>query len=138
MRAQTAGGRGTHEMRALRGFLHICCGYLQKPFDNPGKMCYVNRVQGSDEDMPRRKSPREEPGWCDGSVNGDRLDTTSEPPGGNAGTGAPVKAPMSDGLRRNQGGTVEYFCIPPLFRQGMGIFLPFPRKDMRYKIEDIR
>ena len=34
-------------------------------------------------------------------------DTTSEPHGGNAMTGAPVKAPMSDGLCRNQGGTVE-------------------------------
>ena len=65
-------------------------------------------------------------------------DTTSEPLTGNGQTGAPVKAPMSDGESRNQGGTVEYFCIPPLFRQGMGIFLPFPRKDMRYKIEDIR
>ena len=66
------------------------------------------------------------------------VDTTSEPLTGNGQTGAPVKAPMSDGESRNQGGTVEYFCIPPLFRQGMGIFLPFPRKDMRYKIEDIR
>jgi len=35
--------------------------------------------------------------------------TASEPSGGNAGPGAPVKASMSDGvLRRNQGGTVEY------------------------------
>ena len=33
---------------------------------------------------------------------------------------------MSDGLRRNQGGTVEYFCIPPLIVQGVGIFYTFP------------
>ena len=50
-------------------------------------------------------------------------DTTSEPPGGNAGTGAPVIASMSDGICRNQGGTVEYFCIPPLIHSGGGDFL---------------
>ena len=55
-------------------------------------------------------------------------DTTSEPPGGNAGTGAPVIASTSDGESRNQGGTVEYFCIPPLFRQGMGIFYTLPKE----------
>ena len=55
-------------------------------------------------------------------------DTTSEPLTGNGQTGAPVKAPMSDGSRRNQGGTVEYICIPPLFRQGMGIFYALPNK----------
>ena len=53
-------------------------------------------------------------------------DTTSEPSGGNTGSGAPVKASMSDGLRRNQGGTVEYICIPPLIFQGVGIFYTFP------------
>ena len=35
-------------------------------------------------------------------------DTTSEPSVGNSRSGAPVKAPMSGGLVRNQGGTVEY------------------------------
>ena len=54
-------------------------------------------------------------------------DTTSEPLTGNGQTGAPVKAPMSDGESRNQGGTVEYICIPPLFRQGMGLFLCPPQ-----------
>ena len=33
---------------------------------------------------------------------------------------------MSDGLCRNQGGTVEYICIPPLIFQGVGIFYTFP------------
>ncbi len=38
--------------------------------------------------------------------------TTSEPPGGNSGTGAPVIAPMSgSAMRCNQGGTVEYVII---------------------------
>ena len=50
-------------------------------------------------------------------------DTTSEPLTGNGQTGAPVKAPMSDGVSRNQGGTVEYFCIPPLIHSGGGDFL---------------
>ena len=108
--------------------MYISPGYLQKTFDNPDKVCYVKRVQGSDEDTPRRMMPREEPTWCNGSALGTRLDTTSEPLTGNGQTGAPVKAPMSDGLRRNQGGTVEYFCIPPLFRQGMGIFYALPKE----------
>ena len=54
-------------------------------------------------------------------------DTTSEPPGGNSRTGAPVTASMSDGFCRNQGGTVEYVCIPPLIFQGVGIFYTSPQ-----------
>ena len=30
-------------------------------------------------------------------------------------------------VQSNQGGTVEYICIPPLFRQGMGIFYTLPQ-----------
>ena len=41
-----------------------------------------------------------------------RFHTTSELSGGNAGSGAPVTAPMSgSALRCNQGGTVEYVII---------------------------
>ena len=40
-------------------------------------------------------------------------DTTSEPQIGNGLPGAPVKASMSDGYGRNQGGTVEYFVSHP-------------------------
>ena len=56
--------------------------------------------------------------------------TTSEPQGGNALPGAPVKASMSDGFGRNQGGTVEYFCIPPLIFQGwdFSILPPIKRR----------
>ena len=65
--------------------LYKWAGYLQKTFDSPKKMCYLNRVQGSDEDTPRRKSPREEPIWCNGSVNGNRriplLSRPAEMPG---------------------------------------------------------
>ena len=67
-------------------------------------------------------------------------DTTSEPQGRNALTGAPVKAPMSDGFCRNQGGTVEYFCIPPLIFQGVGIFIPSPQEgneEFRIKNEEL-
>ena len=53
-------------------------------------------------------------------------DTTSELYGGNAIPGSPVKATMSGEAIRNQGGTVEYFCIPPLIFQGMGLFLYLP------------
>ena len=59
-----------------------------------------------------RKTLREEPvgGKAPGHCQGD---TTSELPGRNARTGAPVIAPMSDGCGRNQGGTVEYFVSHP-------------------------
>ena len=40
-------------------------------------------------------------------------DTTSELQIGNGLPGAPVKASMSDGCGRNQGGTVEYFVSHP-------------------------
>ncbi len=68
-------------------------------------------------------------------------DTTSEPQAGNSLPGAPVIASTSGGfyVNRNQGGTVEYFCIPPLIEcQGMGIFYTHPKADIRYKIQDIR
>ena len=60
-------------------------------------------------------------------------DTTSEPQGRNALTGAPVKASMSGSYQSNQGGTVEYclLCIPPLIFQGMGIFYTFPTSKRR-------
>ena len=59
-------------------------------------------------------------------------DTTSEPQGRNALTGAPVKASMSGSiLKSNQGGTVEYVRIPPLIFQGVGIFYTFPRIKRR-------
>ena len=57
------------------------------------------------------------------------LHTASEPQARNGLPGAPVKASMSDGgFRRNQGGTVEYFCIPPLILfRGWVFFIPFSR-----------
>ena len=72
-----------------------------------------------------RKIPREGATLVQGIRTPADSDTTSEPQGRNALTGAPVKAPMSDGCCRNQGGTVEYFCIPPLIFQGVGIFYAF-------------
>ena len=53
--------------------------------------------------------------------------TTSEPQAGNGPPGAPVTASMSDGFGRNQGGTVEYICIPPLIEfRGWVFFIPSP------------
>ena len=53
-------------------------------------------------------------------------DTTSEPQGRNALPGAPVKASMSDGASRNQGGTVEYFVSHPCFVRGWDYFYALP------------
>ena len=59
-----------------------------------------------------RKTLREEP--VGGKAPGHcQSDTTSEPPGRNARMGAPITASMSDGVCRNQGGTVEYFVSHP-------------------------
>ena len=59
-----------------------------------------------------RKTLREEP--VGGKAPGHcQSDTTAEPQGRNALPGAPVKASMSDGYGRNQGGTVEYFVSHP-------------------------
>lgn len=60
-----------------------------------------------------RKIPREGPPVLKGSCTPARSDTTSEPQAGNGLPGTPVSASMSDGLRRNQGGTVEYFVSHP-------------------------
>ena len=55
--------------------------------------------------------------------------TASEPQERNSLPGAPVKASMSGfAPQSNQGGTVEYFCIPPLIPfRGWVFFIPFSR-----------
>ncbi len=40
---------------------------------------------------------------------------------------------MSDSFGCNQGGTVEYICIPPLIFQGVGIFYTFSQYKRRKK-----
>jgi len=82
------------------------------------------------------KIPREDATLVQGICTPAENDTTSEPRGRNALPGSPVKAAMSDGFGRNQGGTVEYICIPPLTSQGEGFFL-FPKRQ-RYKIKNTR
>ena len=59
------------------------------------------------------KIPREDAILVQGFRTPAHADTTSEQPTGNGRTCAPVTAPMSDGLCRNQGGTVEYFVSHP-------------------------
>ena len=54
------------------------------------------------------KIPREGAILVQGIRNTAGDDTTSEPRGRNAPTGAPVKASMSGFFGSNQGGTVEY------------------------------
>ena len=59
-----------------------------------------------------KKTLREEP--VGGKASGNcQSDTTSEPQIGNGLPGVPVIVPMSDGVCRNQGGTVEYFVSHP-------------------------
>ena len=66
-----------------------------------------------DEDMRSGKIPREDATLVQGIRTPAENDTTSEPQERNVLPGTPVKASMSDGLRRNQGGTVEYFVSHP-------------------------
>ena len=61
-----------------------------------------------DEDMRTRKDSQRGAHLVQELRNPAGDDTTSELRGRNAPTGAPVTVPMSDGLGRNQGGTVEY------------------------------
>ena len=81
--------------------------------------------KGCDEDKYSGKIPREDATLVQGIRTPAAADTTSELTVGNGCPGAPVTASMSDGFCRNQGGTVEYFCIPPLIFQGVGIFYTF-------------
>ena len=74
-----------------------------------------------------RKIPREGATLVQGIRTPADSDTTSEPQGRNALPGAPVKASMSDGESRNQGGTVEYDLYPTPEFQGMGYFLYPPQ-----------
>ena len=71
--------------------------------------------------------PREGPVCCNGPAFLPETIPLPSRIGGNAMPGAPVTASMSDGVCRNQGGTVEYFCIPPLILSGDGYFLYLPQ-----------
>ena len=77
------------------------------------------------------KIPREDAILVQGVRNTAGDDTTSEPRGRNATPGAPVKASMSDGASRNQGGTVEYFVSHPCFVRGWEFFIPSPSLPLR-------
>ena len=70
-------------------------------------------MNGCDEDTPLADPLREEPTLVKRLCAERPADTTSEPWGRNAPPGAPVRASMSDGYGRNQGGTVEYFVSHP-------------------------
>ena len=74
---------------------------------------------------PQGKMPREEAALLKGFCTPALRPTTSELQTGNGLPGAPVIASMSGRAICNQGGTVEYFCIPPLIFQGVGIFYAF-------------
>ena len=89
-------------------------------------MCYISYEKSSDEDTRSGNVSQRETQLGARVLYTYRNDTTSEPYGGNAIPGSPVNATMSGEEIRNQGGTVEYFCIPPLITSGVGIFYTFP------------
>lgn len=62
-------------------------------------------------------------GLCDAAL----CHTTSEPSGGNAGSGAPVTASMSGSCGCNQGGTVEYILYPTPDLSGVGFLHTCPQ-----------
>ena len=83
------------------------------------------------------KIPREVAILVQGSRNPAGDDTTSEPRGRNAPTGAPVTVPMSgfpwEATRVEPWNT--NICIPPLIHSGVGIFYTLPKaEDMRFGI----
>ena len=93
----------------------------------PGRICVILRiVKSCDEDPAQGKTLREESTTLRGLCETTMRHTTSEPMVGNSHPGAPVNASMSGSVCCNQGGTVEYFCIPPLIFQGVGIFYTLP------------
>ena len=91
-------------------FLHIPLGGLTTA-NNRAILFYKKKSR--DEDTLFRQGPQRERHLVQGVWISAGEDTTSELSGGNAGTGAPVTASMSDGCGRNQGGTVEYFVSHP-------------------------
>ena len=90
-------------------------------------MCYISYEKSSDEDTRSGNASQRETHFGGRVLYAYRFDTTSEPPVGNSRSGAPVTVPMSGEAIRNQGGTVEYFCIPPLILIGGWVFfIPSP------------
>ena len=113
-------------IKKIRMFFHRCPHFL--PFsacriDKERKMCYISYEKSSDEDTRSGNASQRETHFGGRALCAYRFDTTSEPPVGNSRSGAPVTVPMSGEAIRNQGGTVEYFCIPPLITSGGGYFL---------------
>ena len=101
-------------------------------------MCYISYEKSSDEDTRSGSASQRETHFGGRVLYAYRIDTTSEPYGGNAIPGSPVKATMSGEAIRNQGGTVEYFCIPPLiFIGGWVFFIPSPRLPLEGKLAKI-
>jgi hypothetical protein len=85
----------------------------ETPVDRSGKMCYILCVTGEDEAIRVTQDAQRGSHLVEEICTPVLLRTPSELSGGNAGTGAPVTVPMSGGIFRNQGGTVEYFVSHP-------------------------
>ena len=100
--------------------------------DNKANLWYIDLVKSYDEDTRSGSASQREIHIGARILFADRNDTTSEPCGGNVTPGAPVTASMSGEAIRNQGGTVEYFCIPPLiFIGGWVFFIPSPWQPLQ-------
>ena len=100
--------------------------FLPRGLTTQRKCAKFQKRKGREEDTQFGKILREEPVGAR-LRNPAGTDTTSEPRGGNALPGAPVIASMSDGLGRNQGGTVEYkndLYPTPDFVRGWDFFVP--------------
>ena len=95
-------------------------------FDTAAQKCYDSDVKGCDEDLASVRIPERSAPCCKRSVPLQICRTASEPPGGNAGTGAPVKASMSGGAcaaTRVEPWNVQH-PTPDLFRGGIFVFCP--------------
>ena len=94
--------------------------------DKQRKLCYISTVKSYDEDTHFGKLPRERSVWCK-----DLADLPKWYHFWAIGWKWPIGCARYcvnewRSYGRNQGGTVEYICIPPLICQGWVFFMPSP------------
>ena len=89
------------------------CRTVKKSLTFPSKSARLFSRKAATKTRASVRFPERVPLWCKASVPLPQAIPLLSRVRGNATPGAPVKASMSDGICRNQGGTVEYFVSHP-------------------------